>query len=263
MDYAFVVPCYNEAARWDDSYWRPLLELSGIHWIFVDDGSTDGTLELLERTSTFGSAEVVHTSPNRGKAEAVRSGLRRALESSDVARRGVGFMDADGAFEPLEVARLIDVFDRRTAGTEAVDAVWSARVALAGHNIRRSRVRHFIGRAVMTLVAAGGPPIPYDTQSGLKLFVPSETLLGCLEAPFQTRWLFELELLNRWQARALAPMRIWEEPLNSWVDVPGSKIDARESLRISRELYVIKRQRSRLARAGAANGNPKQPPPKD
>jgi hypothetical protein len=40
-------------------------------------------------------------------------------------------------------------------------------------------------------------------------------------------------------------MRVWEEPLQSWRDVAGSKVTGRESIRAIREIAAVKRlQRS-------------------
>lgn len=249
MDCVLVVPCYNEACRWKSDYWAALLRLGGIHWLFVDDGSTDETFLLAQQTCALGSADAIRAPRNGGKAEAVRIGLKCALDSRSHGGVSVGFMDADGAFDVSDIERLLTVFRQRTSETNTVDAVWSARIALAGRDIRRSQFRHYMGRAVATFIAAGEPNIPYDTQSGLKFFVPSQALGECLGEPFETRWLFEIELLNRWQAKTQSPMRIWEEPLDSWMDVPGSKIAARETVRIARELYIIKRQQVYARRA--------------
>jgi glycosyltransferase involved in cell wall biosynthesis len=241
MKAVIVVPCYNESARWNTAYWTGLLALPDISWLFVDDGSTDDTATLISATAASDRAGVLLVAPNGGKAEAVRRGM---LEAMDIAADAgaVGFMDADGAFNAADVQDLLTTFVQRTTVARPVDAVWSSRVALAGRDIRRSIRRHYIGRVVATFVSVGQDEIPYDTQSGLKLFSPSNDLRGCLQAPFQTRWLFELELLSRWHQATGAEMRIWEEPLNFWHDVPGSKITMRESFRVVRELILVKRQ---------------------
>lgn len=237
-----VVPCFNEAQRWSMDYWRAMFDVPGIRWTFVNDGSSDGTAALLSETAVLGEASVIALGQNAGKAEAVRQGMLAALERSTA---GLGYMDADGAFNADDVTDVARSFHERVVEGAAFDAVWSSRVALAGRNIERHARRHYIGRIVATIVSQGQGPMPYDTQSGLKLFAPSASLASVLGAPFRTRWLFELELLSRWRAATGAPMRIWEEPLNFWHDVPGSKIRGRELLRIGRELSIIKSEQRR------------------
>ena len=233
-----IVPCFNEAGRWNPDYWGSMFELPGIRWTFVNDGSTDNTAEILATTASDGSARVLALTQNSGKAEAVRQGMLGAMDEDSAA---VGYMDADGAFNPDDVADIARSFRQHVVEEQAFDAVWSSRVALAGRSIDRHASRHYIGRIVATIVSQGQKSIPYDTQSGLKLFAPSATLADCLAAPFSTRWLFELEVLSRWTKAAGRPMRIWEEPLNFWHDVPGSKIRGRELVRVAQEIVTVKR----------------------
>ena len=57
---------------------------------------------------------------------------------------------------------------------------------------------------------------------------------------FITRWFFDLELLSR-VLRINKTFRIYEEPLNSWQDVSGSKINTFETLRIMKEIRLMKK----------------------
>lgn len=247
MTGVIVVPCFNEAERWNFEYWKEMLALPDVRWLFVDDGSTDSTAMLIKQTAQLGDASTLELQPNAGKAEAVRRGMLNALKPGAL-HGPVGFMDADGAFNSQDVADLLAVYARQSSNDGDFDAVWSSRVALAGRDISRSTVRHYLGRGVATLVSLGELEMPYDTQSGLKLFKPSEQLLRCLEGPFRTRWLFELELLSRFRIEKAGGLRIWEEPLSYWHDVPGSKITARETFRIFKELTVLKRLQNRARR---------------
>lgn len=250
MKVGIVVPCYNEAGRWSAEYWRSMLVLPGVRWLFVDDGSTDATGRLLDEEAEAENAQVLRIAANGGKAEAVRAGMCLLMDT-DPSLGAVGYMDADGAFNPDDVRDIGATFAERVNPQSAATSVWSSRVALAGRNIRRSTSRHYIGRVVATIVSVGQTQIPYDTQSGLKLFAPSPELRQALSWPFATRWLFELELLARWQVITGSEMRIWEEPLNYWHDVPGSKIRGGETVRIVRELVLVKREQRRAARRTA------------
>jgi hypothetical protein len=98
---------------------------------------------------------------------------------------------------------------------------------------------------VATVLTLGEEYLPYDTQSGFKLYVTDDRLRACLDEPFSTRWMFDLELYYRWRRLHGSPMRVWEEPLQSWRDVAGSKVTGRESVRALREIVAVKRlQRS-------------------
>ena len=242
---SLVVPCFNEAGRFDLDYWKALLQIDGIRWVFVDDGSTDETFKLLNRVGSPPQVAVLRRALNGGKSEAVRMGMLKELQETfalDLA--GVGFIDADGAFEADDIASIVSRH-LELARNGTVDATWSARVALAGRHIHRRAVRHYVGRLASTLLSAGGNESPYDTQSGFKVFANQPELGRVLETPFQTRWLFEWEMMIRWNEMFGQAMRIWEEPLSSWHEVSGSKaFTGREAMRIAKELLVIKELQS-------------------
>lgn len=239
MGVGIVVPCFNEAERWNMTYWLQMVEESPATFLFVDDGSRDNTPALLAHVADHSKARILSLPRNQGKAEAVRHGMNQLL--SDEGLSGIGYLDADGAFSQNDVTALAEVFEGK-AGGEQFDAVWSSRVALAGRDIKRSQIRHYLGRVIATYLSVSESSFPYDTQSGYKLFTSGQTLRSCLSTPFATRWLFEIELLARWRRTAGATMRIWEEPLDYWHDVPGSKITRGELVRVMRELWVVKAQ---------------------
>lgn len=235
-----VVPCFNEAHRWSDEYWSELTNTPGVNWLFVNDGSSDQTPKILKALARQPNIDFLDLHVNVGKGEATRAGMLWALTRDGRSFQGVGFMDADGAFRRTDVERLTHRSAELMTENE-VDAIWSSRVALAGRNIRRSQIRHYVGRAVATVLSVGADPLPYDTQSGLKFFRPGRELRACLDQPFSTRWLFEIEILTRWKRLTGKTMRIREEPVEFWEDIPGSAITRRESARIARELWRVKR----------------------
>lgn len=241
-----VVPCFNEAARWDASYWANMTALADVDWVFVDDGSTDHTqqklTEFVKQQLEVGTTITLLPLPsNVGKGEAIRQGwVSQPVGGYD----SIGFIDADGAFSRTDVERILTEFDTHVLQSH-FDAVWSSRIALAGRSIERQTSRHYIGRVVATFLSLGGYAIPYDTQSGLKLFRASTNISVALSAPFKTRWLFEMEIITNFKHRTNRELTIWEMPLDYWKDVAGSKIGFSESLRILRELLTVKRLQSR------------------
>jgi len=230
-----VVPVYNEADRFDPTYWRQMREKAHVRVHFVNDGSDDGSPALLDDLCREAGFTVTHLQVNQGKANAVRLGLVACLKADPEVP--VGFIDADGVFGADDVAHLLSLLDHDDL--RRFEGFFSSRVALSGRNIERRTSRHYIGRAVATVLSAAYTPMPYDSQSGLKFFRPSPVLLECLEAPFTTRWFFEMELLIRWRQATGEAMLVWEEPVQSWFDAPGSKISGRETLRVPREIYRV------------------------
>ena len=129
------MPCFNERMRIDPRAFVDFADAARrIVFLFVNDGSTDGTAELLdqlasERRDQFG---VLHLEKNRGKAEAVRSGV---LHGIGLGYSYIGFWDADLATPltaTLEFAAHLD------AHPETLMAI-GARVRLLGRRIERAR----------------------------------------------------------------------------------------------------------------------------
>ncbi len=98
------VPCYNEAATIRETLDDIPEELEGvdvIETLLVDDGSTDGTVEIAQDR---GVDHIVRFSHNKGLARAFHAGLQEALRAgADV----VVNMDGDHAFKGKEVGKLI------------------------------------------------------------------------------------------------------------------------------------------------------------
>jgi glycosyltransferase involved in cell wall biosynthesis len=219
-----VVPCYNEERRLDGAALLAMVDgRPDVRLLLVDDGSRDGTRARLEALAAARPVriEALALSPNGGKAEAVRAGLRAALAGgADV----VGYFDADLSTPPAEVLRLCDVLEARGAA-----AVLGSRVALLGTDIHRTAARHYLGRVFASIASLILEVRVYDTQCGAKVFRRSPALVAALEAPFPSRWAFDVELLGRLLAGApgvpgLPPSEIVEVPLATWRDVPGSKL---------------------------------------
>ncbi len=244
---ALVVPCFNEAERLDRAAFLRLAAVrEDLRLVFVDDGSTDRTGEVLEELLRNNPArlEVVHLAQNRGKAEAVRAGLRAALARG---ARVVGYCDADLSTPVEELVRLVEVMQGG-----AREVVLGSRVRLLGTRIERRPHRHYLGRVFATIASLALRLSVYDTQCGAKLFRASRNLAAALERPFRTRWIFDVELLARLAAGGpgappLAPDAIEEVPLRAWRDVGGSKLRLGAMLASGLQLVGIM-LRLRLAR---------------
>jgi glycosyltransferase involved in cell wall biosynthesis len=235
---AWVVPCFNEAARLDKAGFLALADQEATSIVFVDDGSTDPTLARLREIQAErpDRVSVLALPRNGGKAEAIRQGILRTLDGSADA---IGFADADLATPPAELGRLADLI---RLGDH--DLVFGSRVQLLGRAIQRRHLRHYVGRFFATCASLALGLAVYDTQCGAKIFRHGEALRAAMATPFKSRWAFDVELLGRLVrpgggACGIALDRIWEEPLRAWTDVDGSKLSAAAGLRAALDLVCI------------------------
>lgn len=246
-----VVPCYNEAARLQPlSFSEFLAEDQQVDFLFVNDGSSDATLSVLEalRSKHPERIHVLDKQPNGGKAEAVRSGMLAAIDLEGVAV--TGFWDADLA-TPLDV---IPELLNRLIEDPALEMIFGSRVRLLGHAIHRKPLRHYLGRCFATAVSIILELPIYDTQCGAKLFRITPDFRSLLASPFQSRWIFDVEIIARFMAlhnkdASFADRAIYENPLPRWEDVAGSKVGPLDFFTAFYELMKIRRTFHRTMRS--------------
>ncbi len=249
-----VVPCFNEESRLPVARFEAFLAATpDVGFVFVDDGSTDATRERLRSLAKVAPDRVgvLSLDANQGKAEAVRRGVLEALCGDP---SWIGFWDADLA-TPLAV--ILD-FSKLLEARPELDIVMGARVRLLGREIRRSALRHYLGRLSATWIALTLGLRVYDTQCGAKLFRNGPRLGPLFREPFLSTWLFDVEILARRIAQsaqagaAPAQTAVYEYPVTEWADVGGSKLRPGAYLRAALDLFRIRRCYLRRRRPGAA-----------
>jgi glycosyltransferase involved in cell wall biosynthesis len=236
-----VIPCFNEAKRLQVSYWERIItstNLDNVTFLFIDDGSSDGTFEVLNGFTKYNRVETIFLDVNAGKANAIRTAFQKILEMSFFDCDLIGFIDCDSSFDAEEV---ISILSRLENQSKHFDAFFYSRVKLSGSQIRRSEIRHVISRIIYTFIARGWNWAPYDTQSGFKVFRNSDVMKDVVSTPFRTRWFFEIEFMNRLSMSIGSQLNIKEIPLHYWQERSGSKIKARKYLSIFREILIARR----------------------
>ena len=235
LNSALVVPVFNESSRWNAEYWRQI-QSGGVSLFFVNDGSSDNTSQILNEIE---GVVVLNLPKNVGKAEAVRIGMLHAADPG-YTFTWFGLIDADGAFDGLAV--LSNINRSSHFFVFGFMAILTSRVKLSGRQIERTALRHVIGRIIGSLLAYAYKPFPYDSQCGFKLYKCNEKFYNSLLYRSETRWFFELEHFSNYFSTTTEILKVWEEPLNAWSEIPGSKIYSLGSFRILRELVNIYRK---------------------
>jgi glycosyltransferase involved in cell wall biosynthesis len=136
-----VIPCYNEVATVENLL-RKVREVPlRMEIIVVDDGSSDGTRDLLPELANKGLIDqlVLHEQ-NRGKGAALRTGFAKA--TGDV----VVVQDADLEYDPAELALLLEPILSGKA-----EAVYGSRFLGGPHRVLF--FWHSVGNRFLTLMS--------------------------------------------------------------------------------------------------------------
>jgi glycosyltransferase involved in cell wall biosynthesis len=244
-DLVLVVPCHNEAARLDPGAFLDFVTTHpGVQLVLVDDGSLDGTGEILDRIRAAAPAAVttIRQPQRQGKAEAVRVGILAGVQQQ---ARLVGFFDADLA-TPLDA---IDDFLALLRLRPSVEFVLGSRVRLMGRDIRRKAMRHYLGRVFATAVSHALDLPVYDTQCGAKILRVNAATASLFATPFRSPWIFDVELIARYLRLPVAAGeparrdRLYELVLPAWHDRPGSKLRWHDFVRAMIDVAYIWRER--------------------
>lgn len=237
-----VIPCFNEEKRLDVEKFAELIKAhKNLNMIFVDDGSTDNTLEILQDfKSDLMGVYVVSLENNIGKANAVRVGFQLAVKIANKESEPVswiGFTDSDSQISKWAINKLVSELDGHST-----DSIFAVRNLITEKNYR-----YFVGKLVsFYLFNNFRSNLPRDSQCGLKFFRFDLPFLElALSNPFHTRWFFEIEIYLR--LRELGhEMSISCFQLTDLGRSENSKIRVRSYLEIIREVKHIKRIQRKL-----------------
>lgn len=229
---SIIVPAYNESARLGNSLSEIFNYLSRVYpnseVIVVDDGSTDDTVAVAERSFEGRNdipAKVIRIDPNRGKGFVVRTGLLAAR--GDVAL----FTDADLSTPIHETPKLLKAIE------DGADLAFGSRALDSSLIGVHQPWRREQGGRLFNLVVRLATRLPFwDTQCGFKAF-RMETCRPIIEAARINRFGFDVELLY---VANLAGLELNEIPVR-WDHNDGSKLNViSDSLRAFDEVRTIR-----------------------
>ncbi|OQS00845.1 dolichyl-phosphate beta-glucosyltransferase [Achlya hypogyna] len=239
---SLVVPAYNEEDRIAPMLDETLAYLDArvasdkaftYEIIVVDDCSTDGTVDVVEKyVTTHGVAKVklLRLEENHGKGGAVRSGVLKALGEI------ILMVDADAATKIDDFAKLETIWKKDVAAAPSGLLVCGSRAHLQGEaTAKRHPLRNFLMHGFHWIVSTLCVSEIQDTQCGFKLFDRRAAQL--LFPPLHIeRWGFDVELLYI-AFKHKIPCR---EVAVRWEEIPGSKLDViSATFSMLREMLLI------------------------
>lgn len=205
-----IVPVYNECATIGHVLERLRQTGLPLEIILVDDGSNDGSSDILDRCAVSRDVLLIRHPHNRGKGAAIRTGI--AAATGDV----IVIQDADSEYDPDDIRGLLQPLIEDSA-----DVIYGTRY---GHSDRQlSPWWHQFVNGLITLLAsiAIGPRLS-DVETCYKM-ASRETYQSILPELKEDRFGIEIELTARWARRG---MRFAERPIryqHRWYD-EGKKI---------------------------------------
>lgn len=244
-----VIPAHNEAGRIDRtlSAYRSLWPEPDTRFLVALDGCTDATARVVREHCADPRVEVIEF-PRLGKGGVLMEAFRHS--GADL----VGFVDADCATPPAEMARLVD------AVGDADGVIASRHHTASVLPARRQPVRELLSRG-FAFVIRKLFGLPYaDTQCGAKVF-RREVVDDAIPLLSSRDFLFDVDLLVT--ARKLG-FRIVELP-TIWIDRAGSRLspasDSKRMAASALRLWFHHRVIPVDRRSGAHAGRPRPPRP--
>jgi glycosyltransferase involved in cell wall biosynthesis len=195
-----VMPVYNERATLRAVVDRVLALPLEIEMICVDDGSNDGSVELLKELEALHPKLRVLLQPcNLGKGAALRRGIPEATGDFVV------IQDADLEYDPADLHQLLEPLCSGQA-----DVVYGSRFVGAGPH-RVLYFWHSVGNWLLTLVSNCLTNINLtDMETGYKMFRREVIQAISIE---EDRFGFEPEITVKIARRSL---RIYEVGISYW-----------------------------------------------
>lgn len=233
LEVSLIIPMYNESVILKDTmatvqaYMKNTFK-NDYEIIFVDDGSTDDTLEIAKKYADE-RTRVLHYEPNRGKGCAVRMGMLAALG------RIVVFTDCDLAYGTAVISDMVDYMKSHPEYGAVIGSRDLHPQGYAGYSLARrifSRTYRLVLRLFFGLRLS-------DSQSGIKAF--SAAAAQEIFTRAQTdRFAFDFEAIMIGTRLGIA---FGEMPVRVINNRAGGKVHIlRDSVRMLRDLFRIKKR---------------------
>jgi glycosyltransferase involved in cell wall biosynthesis len=138
MKLSVIMPVYNEVNTLEEIVGQVLATNLVHEIVMVDDGSTDGTRDIMKQWDSHPMIKVIYHNRNQGKGSAVRTGFDAATGEVIV------IQDADLEYDPRDYPKLLQPIEEGRA-----DVVYGSR--FIGGPARKVYFWHRVGNLVLTL----------------------------------------------------------------------------------------------------------------
>jgi dolichyl-phosphate beta-glucosyltransferase len=229
--FSVIIPAFNEEQRLPETLNKleaffKNLHLEFLEIIVIDDGSTDGTAEVVRSMeSTNSHLRLLQNPGNRGKGYAVRHGMLKATGEWRL------MTDADLSTPIEEILKLCQCALRDHADVLLGSRALDRRLV----SIHQSLFREFGGRFFNVIMRAV-TRLPFlDTQCGFKLY-QADAASTVFSRQILDGFSFDVEdifIANR------LGLKVIEVPV-LWANVEGTKVSLRSTVRAFLDLLRIR-----------------------
>jgi dolichyl-phosphate beta-glucosyltransferase len=229
MKLSIIIPVYNEEERLAPTFKDlvSFMDKQNYFWevVFVNDGSKDGTVELIKKLSRGrNNIRLINNKENQGKGAVVKQGM--------LAGKGdwLLFMDADNSTK-------IEEINKFWSYTNSFEVLIGSRYIKGSKILSKQPVsRRILSRMGNILVQLLLTPGIKDTQCGFKLFSKNATEKIFPKIKVK-KWSLDLEIMAICKSNGI---KIKEIP-SIWKEGPGSKLKvAKTATRTFSDLFKIK-----------------------
>ena len=162
MKKTIIIPCYNEKKTIELIVNRVLQNIDAEDQvIIVDDHSTDGTIEILEKIKLkYKNINIIFHDKNLGKGGAVQTALKQNLNEIVI------IQDADLEYDPADYKKLLLPFSETDA-----DIVYGSRFLGGSKYVRIHFFWHYIANRILTFLSNIFANLNLtDMETGYKVF---------------------------------------------------------------------------------------------
>jgi glycosyltransferase involved in cell wall biosynthesis len=223
-----VIPVYNERDTIEEVVRRVRATELRMQIILVDDGSTDGTRDLLRSWEGEPDLTIVMHEVNQGKGAALKTGFLRAHGNV------VLVQDADLEYDPAEYRRLIQPIVEGQA-----DVVFGSR--FTGETQRVLYFWHYLGNRLLTLLSNAVTNLNLsDMETCYKVF-RYDVISKIAPTLCERRFGIEPELTAK--VASLTGVRIYERPISyaGRTYAEGKKITWRDGISALRCIWKYRK----------------------
>ena len=201
---SIITPSYNQGKFIEQTIQSVLKQTyKNIEYIIVDGGSTDNTMEIVDRYRD--RIDIVISEKDKGQSNAINKGFKRATGEL------VGWINSDDILYPDCIEKIVELYNLHPDGS----IYYAATLDYIDHegkllykSTRKIPNRNYLLNKNYSVTQQGSF---YNSQLVKKIGYLDESIYYSMDLNLWLRLLKENDKIYSFQSQALAAFRIWED----------------------------------------------------